>query len=968
MTIDLEAQRETRFVPAILPWVVAAAGLVLYLVTLSHWITATSLGSFARVAGYQWQPVLSNPLYFLLTLPLKQFPVSLLPVALNAFSAVCAALTLALLARSVALLPHDRTHLQRQCEPSIEGLLTIRAAWLPVVFAVLACGLNFMFWERATAGGPEMLDLLLFAYAVRCLLEYRRSGRDAWVLKGVCVYALGMTENWLLVFLLPVFVASLVWIMGFSFFNARFLGLALALALAGLAFYLVLPLWAKGHAETAVPFWPALKAVLAGQKTFIAFHWQHMQDRLILAAIPSLLPLFIMGLRFGTTFGDTSHIGKAVTTVIFHILQGAFLGFCTWVTLDPPFSAAQKGLGAQFLPAQFLAALGIGYFSGYFLLLFGPRAQVSGRWRDLMRRRNGAVVAGVWVLPVLVVGILVYRNLPLIHANNGEVLRGYATTLVRALPARPAVLLSDDPRRLWLAQAALASQPSAPKHLPVDTHLLVWPDYHRTLNRQSGGVWPLPPTNRPTQVDVITLMERMRQQTAQREVWYLHPSFGYYFEYLYPQPHGIAHRVAQYPTNTLFRPAMSSEVLQENSLFWSEMLTNEVACLTRCTSPRWDDSSTNFLHRVLNALRVTPGVFVDPLVAAGFHSRSINAWGVELQKLGRLKEAGEMFAAAGQLSPWNVVARINREFNRHLASGSKATVTITRAIEDQFGIYKNWEQVLTDNGPFDEPTFCYEQGTLFVRQSLYRQAIQEFERVRTLAPDDVASRLWLVKIYALSRLFEPALGIVDEIKAAPRRFALTATNRTDFLIHEADARFGLGGTNVNVADDLLQAAITREPTNAYLLAGGAQVYLRYGLYTNAVVLFDRQLRLDPGNTNSLMNRSTACLQSGAFKEAIPTLDRLLTLQPSNSFALFNRAIANLQAGQLAEAERDYRAVAKVFTNAYQVHFGLGEVAWRSKHTNDAIRYCQLYLSNAPPDTAEAATIRDRLRQLQPAKP
>lgn len=966
MTTDLEDRLERRFVPAILPWVVAAAGLALYLFTLSHWITATSLVSFARVAEYQWQPVLSNPLYFILTLPLKQLPVSLLPVALNAFSAVCATLTLALLARCVALLPHDRTHLQRQCEPSIEGLLTIRTAWFPVVFAVLACGLNFMFWERATAGGPEMLDMLLFAYAVRCLLEYRHSARDSWVLKAVFVYALGMTENWLLVFLVPVFVASLVWMMGFSFFNARFLVRAMALVLAGLAFYAVLPLWAKAHAETPVAFWPALKVVLADQKNTIVLYWRQAQDRLILAAIPSLLPLFIMGLRFGTSFGDTSHIGTAFTTVIFHVLHAAFLGFCAWVTLDPPFSAAQKGLGAQFLPAQFLAAMGIGYFSGYFLLLFGGRARVSGRWRYLMRRLNLTVVACVWILPIPVVGILLYRNLPLIQANNGEVFRRYAKTMVRDLPARPAVLLSDDSRRLWLARAVLASQPSAPKHIPVDTHLLVWPDYHRTLNRQSGGVWPMPPTNRPTQVDVITLIERMRQQTTQREVWYLHPSFGYYFEYLYAQPHGIAYRLAPYPTNTLFPPAMSGDIIQENSKFWSDVVAAEVPYLARCAAPRWDKTSTNFLHRRLNALHVTPDVFVDPLVVAGFHSRSINAWGVELQKLGRLKEAGQMFAAAEQLSAWNVVARINREFNRNLASGSKATVTITRAIDDQFGHYRTWDQVLGENGPFDEPTFCYEQGMVYARQSLYRQAIQEFERVRTLAPDDVGSRLWLAKIYVLSRLFEPALGVVEEVKAAPQRFALTSSNRTDFLILEASARFGRGETEA--ADHLLQGAITREPTNIYLLASSVQVYMRSGLYTNAVVLLDRQLRLDPGNTDALMSRSTACLRSGAFQEAIPTLDRLLTLQPGNHYALFNRAIANLQAGQLAEAERDYQTVAKVFTNAYQVHFGLGEVAWRSKNTNDTIRYCQLYLSNAPPDTAEAATIRERLRQLQPTRP
>ena len=48
------------------------------------------------------------------------------PVALNLFSAVCAALTLGLLARSVAILPHDRTDAQREREHSDFSFLTIR--------------------------------------------------------------------------------------------------------------------------------------------------------------------------------------------------------------------------------------------------------------------------------------------------------------------------------------------------------------------------------------------------------------------------------------------------------------------------------------------------------------------------------------------------------------------------------------------------------------------------------------------------------------------------------------------------------------------------------------------------------------------------------------------------------------------------------------------------------------------------
>lgn len=966
MTSDIEAPQEKRFVSGTLPWVVAGVSLGCYLVTLNQWITASNLGAFARVAGYQWQPSLSNPLYFLLTQPLAWLPAAWIPIGVNAFSAVCAALALALLARAVALLPHDRTERQRRLEANPDGLLTIGAAWVPVVFAVVTCGLSFMFWERATSGGPEMLGLLLFAYVVRALLEYRRSGRETWLLKAVFVYALSMTENWLAILLLPAFLVSLIWLMGFAFFNGKFLLRALALALAGLSFYLVLPACAMLHADAPAPFWPALKFVLGGQKSSLILHWQRARGLLVLAALPSLLPLFIMGLRFRTaSFGDTSVLGSALAGLIFHVLHGAFLVFCAWVALDPPFSPGQSGLGAQFLPVQFLASLSVGYLTGYFLLLFGPRAWNSRHVRGWHRKFHMAVASGAGVFAVLFVIAALYRNLPLIRANNGDVLRHYATQMARALPDKPAVILSDDPRRLWLVQTMLADTPTAPKHLAVDTRLLNAPDYHRTLHRQSGGFWPLPPTDRPP-VEHAELIKRILEQSGQREVWYLHPSFGYYFEFLHPEPHGIASRLIPYSTNAVFPPALSGAVLEENIAFWNSVVEGDVPELTRALIPRWDNSSTNRFHRLLNKLRITPGMHLDAFLIGGYHSRSLNTWGVELQRLGRLDEAGEMFSKAAELSAWNVVARVNRQFNQHLVRGEKSAFAITGSIEDQFGAYRSWDDVIGQNGPFDEPRFCYEQGRAFAGQSLYRQAIHVFERVRTLAPDDVFSRLWLANIYLVTRLNDQALAVVDEVKRQPERFALTSTNRIDFLTVEALARLGRG--ELKDVDALLQATVNRDPTNYYLLANCAQVYLRSGLFTNAVVWLDRQLRINPADTDALMNKGYACLRGGAFQAAIPALDRLMELQPSNHYALINRAIANLQAGEYDAADRDYRALSTVFTNAYQVHFGQGEIAWRRKNTNDAIRSFELYLRSAPTNTPEARLVTDRLRQLKAVTP
>jgi tetratricopeptide (TPR) repeat protein len=118
----------------------------------------------------------------------------------------------------------------------------------------------------------------------------------------------------------------------------------------------------------------------------------------------------------------------------------------------------------------------------------------------------------------------------------------------------------------------------------------------------------------------------------------------------------------------------------------------------------------------------------------------------------------------------------------------------------------------------------------------------------------------------------------------------------------------------------------------------------------------------------MMNKGYACLQAGDYRRAIPTLDRLVQLQPSNHLALINRAIASLQAGELEDSQRDYLELSKVFPAAYQVQFGLGEIAWRKKDTNAAIAAYERYLTNAPAKSAEAKTVSERLQQLKTGAP
>ena len=126
MTTETETNRSGRFVGSLLPWLLGPAMLVVYLLTLDRGLTPANLATVTRISGWDWRPEVTAPLTFVATFPLKWLPARLLPAGIKFLFRICACLTLVLLARSVALLPHDRTHEQRLREQSEFSLLVIR--------------------------------------------------------------------------------------------------------------------------------------------------------------------------------------------------------------------------------------------------------------------------------------------------------------------------------------------------------------------------------------------------------------------------------------------------------------------------------------------------------------------------------------------------------------------------------------------------------------------------------------------------------------------------------------------------------------------------------------------------------------------------------------------------------------------------------------------------------------------------
>ena len=975
MTTQTRTDPRKNFAPRFLPWLLTVAAFAFYWFTLNRWVSPLNLMAVAKLSGWTWQPEVINPISFLVTYPFRWLPPVQIPIALNLFSAGCAALTLGLLARSVALLPHDRTDAQRKREHSDFSFLTTGSAWLPPVLAVLVCGLQMTFWQNATNYTGEMFDLLLFAFVIWSLLEYRLDEREGRLFLASVVYGAGMANNWAMVGFFPAFVAAIVWIRGLSFFHLRFLQRMMLCGLLGMTLFLLLPLLVMISGKMPMTFWETLKANLVPQYNVLKlyfFYGLHPLNHLEFLALllTYLMPLAMMAIRWKSAFGDHSPISMVLTSFLFHLVCAGFLIFCIWMAFDPPFSPRQLNLGTPLLTLYYLGALSIGYFSGYFLLVFGkaPSSRLQSPQPDPFQFLNPLVITGVWVLAVATITGLACRNAPQIRDTNDDILKKFASFVEENLPRSGGILLSDDQYHLFFVAAALARDGRAKDFLLLDTQSLNWPPYHRFLHDKFPQKWPdLFSAKEVKPVNPVGLLSVLAMLAKTNELYYLHPSYGYYFEQFYQEPHGLAYKLKTLPSDTLLPPLPDKNQIAENKAFWARVETQAFTPIKRAVTPPDLNAPRSWGQRILDGFQVPREQNQNAILAGTFYSRSLNFWGVQLQRAGDLTNAAACFAMAKEVNPDNFVAQINLRFNQSLRAGISVPLNLSKTTSDQFGKFRDWNGAVSANGPFDEPSFCFIEGLNLVTQNRYfRQAVVPLERVREFEPDNLVARLLLGQIYVMSHLPDRALDTLRGPLEQPERFSLAKTNETQLNVIAAAAYFQKNDPARGT--QLLETEIARHPTNDDLLLTSAQIYLARGLFTNALTVIDHKLRLTPNDPGWLFNRGYVSLQSQAYDDAIDAFTRVLAIQTTNSSARFNRALACLASGKLDAARADYKTLQQSLTNSFQIAYGLGEIAWRQHETNEAIRNYKLYLANANTNTTEATNVMQRLRELKGHSP
>jgi tetratricopeptide (TPR) repeat protein len=662
-------------------------------------------------------------------------------------------------------------------------------------------------------------------------------------------------------------------------------------------------------------------------------------------------------------------LGSALTTWIFHLTHAVLLGVCIWAVFDTRFSLRDSQGKFDFnrdqmLPLYFLGALSIGYLTGYFLLIFKPLPQRGYRRESATTPRilNTASVTITCVLLVLVPLGLLYKNVPQIKITNDSAWRDYAAALTENLPPH-AVVLSDRVDTLLLAQAWLARSGKAADYIFLETHSLRIPTYHRFQRARHPEIWPALTKEMykdnfhftdDALVDLLTRLE------AKDPLYYLHPSFGPFFETFYQVPHGLVYELKQYPTNTVASPPpLSEDVFAENEGFWKKQdatfrkLLPFIAPAGPGVKPTFRDQWMQRMHIPFEKNPTAENL-------GQVYSRALDTLGVLDQRLGRLDAAGNHFAAAQEFSPNNLVATANLEFNRKLRSGERVAAESLESFDEHFGNFSGWEQILNVNGVFDTATGCLAQGIVFARGKLARQAAQQFERVLSLAPDNLIASLWLARTYLVSRTPEKALPLIAELKAH-------ADSRDDAITPADVFRVELAADYKIKPQEIRPMLEQLSTTN--MLDAAVQICIGFGDFTNALIVIEKRLGINPDNVPALVTDGLVHLRLGDSGRAIAPLTHAISLQPTNSDARLFRAVAYLENTNLEDATLDYETLKKTdSTKDASANYGLGEIAFRKGDTNTAIRLFEVSLTEMPTNSPGAKALEERIKVLKGGPP
>ena len=216
--------------------------------------------------------------------------------------------------------------------------------------------------------------------------------------------------------------------------------------------------------------------------------------------------------------------------------------------------------------------------------------------------------------------------------------------------------------------------------VPLETQSLVVPAYHRFLLQKFPQRWPeVVAATQTNALNPFGLVRLVALLARTNDFYYLQPSFGYYFEQFYLEPHGLIYKLKTLPADTLLPPLPDEKLIAENETFWTQTAVPALAPSERAAAPPDPNAPRSWGERWLNKFHVPREPNRMAVQAGVFYSRDLDFWGVELQRAGDLTNAAACFDTAFKLNPDNLVAQINLGFNQTLRAGGRRRWTCPRS-------------------------------------------------------------------------------------------------------------------------------------------------------------------------------------------------------------------------------------------------------------------------------------------------
>lgn len=936
----------------------ALAALLVYFATLATGVTVSSLTLTAKVAGWDYQPLAGQPLFWLLTLPLRLLPGTLVPLGLNVFGAICGAATLFFLAATLQLVAWDRP-------------LTTLPGWrarLPLLLGVGLCGLEFSFWQAATQNNGESLQILLLAAAIWCLFRYRVTESSRWLKIACVIWGAGMAENWAMILMFPFFLVALFW-MGRERLLNRSLLIRLGLfGLAGFSILILPPIvnaltpgspwgWVESFRESFNAFKSPLKVVYA-------VFWRSGKLAMLAVTIFYLLPMLPMLIRQPDT--GTRNIAALDRYQIWGIraLRGAVLLLLAWLALNPAVGLREIlrekfSLALPLLSLDYLVALAAAILCGNLLLSLSQPRQ-PGYEDDYRRSRPAPALPAIAcaTLVIVIFGSLVWRNLAAITLPNRQAFSNFGANVLAHLPEKNGVLLSDDTLRMFSLCAAGGG--TSHRWPVINTEWLARPGYYHQLTNACPDVRFVSPGTNPT--PVVNMAATLATLTQSNSVFYLHHSFGPWFERYYLRPAGLGQRLVPYADRSISPPGLTATQVQETEKFW-DSATPLLIALKASSAP---DAKRvfGFAAPLCRKLHLKPHVPVQSKLLSEWYAAALDDWGVQLQRADHLTAAQKRFEQALTLNERNSSAQINRLCNSNLLASRALNLAWYPALTAELGDPKKLARFLKLHGPVDEPAFCYLLARHSTRAGMPRQALQLLLRADALAPNTPATKIELAGLYAQCGFEAEARETIRAVREKLPASFMQTNAMLDVSLSLLEAGTWLQSSNAAQSKEILQSVLDERPDDTQTALLILKAHLASGDFSSALELTEAQIKKYPADNGWQLQKALILDRIGKPAIALAQLESLLA-RTNFPPALLLRSKIFMSTGERDKSEADLQQLLKDNNLGSFARLGLAEISLHRQDTNAALEHLRLGAEGAPPNSPYAQLLKQKISELKP---